>query len=360
MTTEKRIETTPDRLRGHLRHFARKYPGAWKQFDLFRFDRGRDLPYWPEWCWCPLAGAYAIVSGGKSNRVPLPLMADVGTLGALGAWRMTQGIYRFDSDLFSALWSTPLGKIPVGILYRLPEWCVYVEAPAGYKIDQHDLLGWFTHLEYDIQAKRPELRFLFDFGKVLSPFILHLTSAILAECIEKALAESQWQAKKHGYSRVVGKNGTTAEDLKDLLTSSLAPVVSVVLYLCTVAADVVDLKSKRERPENPVPKKTKKGLRIFPANSETTWLVGYRIGASLRLASRNSEESKGERADTTERASPRPHIRRAHWATYWTGPKDQPQKPVLRWLPPVPVGIGKIVPAIRKVERCYNHHTANK
>jgi len=27
----------------------------------------RDLPDWPEWCYCPLAGAYAVVSGGGSN-----------------------------------------------------------------------------------------------------------------------------------------------------------------------------------------------------------------------------------------------------------------------------------------------------
>lgn len=73
-----------------------------------------------------------------------------GVLGALAAWRMTQGIYRFDTDIFSALWSTPIeGKIPVEILYRLPEWCVYIEAPPGYQIEDLDLFGWFTHPDWD-------------------------------------------------------------------------------------------------------------------------------------------------------------------------------------------------------------------
>ena len=339
--------TTPDRLRGYLRHFAGKYPDAWQQFDDFRAARGKDLPDWPSWCWCPLAGAYAIVSGGGDERVPFQRVGDIGSLGALAAWRMTQGIYRFDSDLFAALWSTPLTKIPVEILYRLPEWCVYIEAPPNYKIDKHELLGWFTHLEYDAKTGRPELRFVFDLGQkggVLSPFMLHLTAATLSECVELALAESGRQAELL-FEEPPLPITITNEQVRETLTVGLEPIVSVILYLCTVAADVADLRGKREKPGNPAPRKTKRGLRTFPLDGPTTWLTGYRIGATLRLAgSSSSEPGEGTHA------SPRPHIRRAHWHTYLTGPRSKPQKPVLKWLPPVPVGAGEIVPTIRTVK----------
>lgn len=335
--------TTPDRLRTYLRRYAEKYPDAWRQYDDFLSVRGRELPDWPSWCWCPLAGAYAIISGGNS-RVPLHLVPDVSVLGALGAWRMTQGIYRFDSDLFAALWTTPLTKIPVEILYRLPEWCVYVEAPPNYKIDKHELLGWFTHLEYDAATSRPELRFVFDFGKVLSPFMLHLTAATLSECVELALAESGRQAELL-FEEPPLPITITNEQVRETLTVALEPIVSVILYLCTMAADIADLRGKRERPGNPTPRKTKQGLRTFPLDGPTTWLTGYRIGATLRLAGSGSSEP-GEGTHT----SPRPHIRRAHWHTYLTGPRDRPQKPVLKWLPPVPVGAGEIVPTIRPVK----------
>lgn len=340
-------EKTPDRLRNYIRHFAAKYPSAWQQFDYFRSLRGKELPDWPEWCWCPLAASYAIVSGGGDNRVPFERMADVGTLGALAAWRMTQGIYRFDTDLFAALWSTPLNRIPVEILYNLPEWCAYIEAPPGYQIDQYELLGWFTHLEWDAKAGRPELRFVFDFEKALSPFMLHLTAATLAECVDLALAESGRQAELL-FEEPPLPSVISPEQLREVLTAGLEPIVSVVLYLCTLAADIADLRGKRERPGNPVPRKTKKGLRTFPLDGPTTWLTGYRIGATLRLA---GSGGKGEGEGTeAEKASPRPHIRRAHWHTYLTGPRDRPQKPVLKWLPPVPVGAGEIVPVIRGVE----------
>ena len=40
-------------------------------------------------------------------------------------------------------------------------------------------------------------------------------------------------------------------------------------------------------------------------------------------------------------ASPRPHIRRAHWHSYWVGQKSQPEarSVVLKWLPPIPVNV---------------------
>ena len=48
-------------------------------------------------------------------------------VGALAAWRATQGIERFDPTIFEAVWDTPLtGELPTELLYRLPEWCCYV------------------------------------------------------------------------------------------------------------------------------------------------------------------------------------------------------------------------------------------
>ena len=76
----------------------------------------------------PLAGAYAIVSKGTTSvhrsdsarRRPW----------ALAAWRVTQGIYRFDPTTFDALWETPVtGDIPTEVLFHLPEWCVYIPTP---------------------------------------------------------------------------------------------------------------------------------------------------------------------------------------------------------------------------------------
>ena len=47
---------------GNILHsFSRLYPDAWKHVDEFRARR-KELGKWPDWCFLPLAGTYAIVS----------------------------------------------------------------------------------------------------------------------------------------------------------------------------------------------------------------------------------------------------------------------------------------------------------
>jgi hypothetical protein len=54
------------------------------------------------------------------------------------------------------------------------------------------------------------------------------------------------------------------------------------------------------------------------------------------MASAGSPSEEG-----ASHASPRPHYRRAHWHHFWTGPRNVPgeRKLILKWLPPIPVGI---------------------
>ena len=83
----------------------------------------------PDWRFLPLAGTYAIISKGKTLQSPNQAH-HIGILGALGAWRVTQGIYRFDPTTFDAIWKTPVtGDIPTKVLFPLPEWCVYIPTP---------------------------------------------------------------------------------------------------------------------------------------------------------------------------------------------------------------------------------------
>ena len=93
------------RPRTILETFARLYPDAWKQVDDLRANR-KGLGGWPDWCFLPLAGAYAIVSQGRT-RPSVEQVRHVGILGALAAWRVTQGIYRSTRRSW-----TPSGRRP--------------------------------------------------------------------------------------------------------------------------------------------------------------------------------------------------------------------------------------------------------
>ena len=113
---------TPHRTRSILAAVARAYPSAWQDLDGFRALRGcPDFINWPDWCFVPASGAYAVVSGGGGQRVRFEQSGHVGLVAGLGAWRITQGVYRFDSTLYEALLATPItDEIPVDVLHRLP------------------------------------------------------------------------------------------------------------------------------------------------------------------------------------------------------------------------------------------------
>lgn len=70
--------------------------------------------------------------------------------------------------------------------------------------------------------------------------------------------------------------------------------------------------------------------------------MGIRIGAAVRQYNVKKAETTQDKAPSDvvhkAHASPRPHIRRAHWHNFWTGPKDGDRKLVLKWLAPSFVG----------------------
>jgi len=318
----------------HLQRLASLFPKFWRKFDELRAMRGAGLPEWPTWCYCPVAGAYAIVSGGGENHVPFERAHLVTELAALAAWRPTKGIYRFDEELAAALLETPVsGDLPREVLFRLPEWCVYVETP-WLAPETH---GFFVHLEWDAGDGRAELRMLLDQDQRLLPIILHLVDGTLEDAIRAFEAEAASQWAKAGSPAWLGPRSVAAE-----LMPIARPLLSLMLYLCSDEADFGGRK-----PERPRPKKTKKGTRMASPDAPTVWDVGVRIGAALRAA-RGEERAESEGGT---HASPRPHVRRAHWHTYWTGPKAS-QRPVVRWLSPMLVGVskGETVATVHRVE----------
>lgn len=96
--------------------------------------------------------------------------------------------------------------------------------------------------------------------------------------------------------------------------------VGLLLYLVSDRADVQPAAgagpSRRGRREQPV--------QVVD--------VGYDVGPALLTARR---QPTTDASATTATGMPvRAHLRRAHWHTHWTGPREQ-QQAVLRWLHPI-------------------------
>lgn len=347
------------RAREILAAVGRAYPRAWSQADELRAARGATLPAWPAWCYLPLHGAYAIVSGGGDNRVPFERAHHTAILGAITAWRMTQGIYRYDPALYEAVASTPLERdIPTDPLYRLPEWCIYIETPdqvwpvAG---ESRPIHGVWAHIDWDSRIEgraHHELRLVLDTARTPEealdplhgciPIPLILGAGGIADSIERVVASGAREAAKHGMT--VPPELTEARGIAPVL----APLVSLVLYLC---ADEAEIGDGRARPASPEPKRTRRsGYRMFAADGPRVWDVGVRIGAALRRAYQ-AEETHADAAVTGRHV--RPHIRRAHWHTFLAGPRDAERERRVKWLPPLPINVedaGDLPAVVRRVE----------
>lgn len=324
------MTTAPDQ---HLSRITRQFPKFWQHFERMRELRGRSLPDWPSWCYCPLAGAYSVVRTGWGLT---PYEASlIGQVGCLAAWRPTRGIYRFDPDFAQELLATPFeGDLPIELLYRLPEWCVYItisdsEAPSVVL----PMRGFFAYLEHDANDGHGELRLYVDVNeRELLPLGLDLIEGGLQASIASFIGEATRRAALAGWTSV-----RMSDFQVHRLEQYAAPLLSLLLYLCAEEPDY----GGRESPRHPRSRR-----RVTGAQGTTEWNVGFRIGHCMRnqqVASPPTADGlppeEGEPQST--HASPRPHIRRAHWHTYRTGPGRQELK--LKWLSPMLVGGSGIV-----------------
>jgi hypothetical protein len=115
--------------------------------------------------------------------------------------------------------------------------------------------------------------------------------------------------------------------------SELTVAINLVLYLCAEEPDVHDRTEGLSRAQD----------AYGDPRGASTWDVGIRIGTVIRKyenAPLEDDEQALQPPSGPGHASPRPHIRRAHWHAFWMGPKDSPDRRLtVHWLPPIPVGI---------------------
>ena len=103
--------------------------------------------------------------------------------------------------------------------------------------------------------------------------------------------------------------------------------INMCQYLCASNAEVHDVKTLKGK--RPVAKIDGKMRPVAIQRSE----VGFRIGEKFEKIYRKSEKEPDQRADSKGWTTVRPHVRRAHWHHYWTGPGKTVLE--LRWLEPV-------------------------
>lgn len=317
-----------------MRAFGRLYPGIWQALDAERAKHR-----WPKWCFMPhrdfhvCLAAHVARAGGDSAALPDGVFENEVAAGtALSAWRQSKGVYVFERELAESLERTELTTMPTEVVMRMPEHCVYVAAdlhlPADGECPALQAHGFFAHVTLGGDHQRLLMVVDSSFGAIGLAIGLEPGIDLIASALKESIHPDEQETP----------------EVRRRLAALLRWVLPYLLYLCAEEPDIDGT------PRGAVePTKTRHGTRWFPPEDVATWKVGVRLGAVLRKA---REEQEREETGEHPHGRPRPHLRRAHFHHYWTGPKGQ-RRLVLRWVHQALVnakGPDDLVATVRPVE----------
>lgn len=391
--------TLPERV---VEFSANGLAGIWQLADFVRRNPQAlegSGHMWQPWCYLPVNVVTGLVAHLLRDEydvsdVEAAMTFRTRLLTATSGWRMTKGVYVFDPDVLSALVGTTAEEEPPYEMFlHLPEWCPYIVTPGLEMVPGVAMHGFFAYVDdrahgATTRTHPPELNFeiMLDPGSSTNDDLLFALAAadatVLAEAMQgdedsdlraRVLQVARSREFVHVRTNVplgqgsflaattlhlqsiaalngsVGRDAKSADDYAVAYWAQLqAKLGSLLLYLVSEKADVpAGLGHSMES----VRIGERKGLRTYAAKQIKKWDVGFRIGAQIRTF-QAGEDAQGEATGTG--FSMRPHVRKAHWHSFWTGPRDQLERrrKKVRWLPPIPVNVDgseSLVPTAHKV-----------
>ena len=323
----------PDRW---IRQVNRRYPNLWADLKKNYADPSiilrsgsngiYDLKSVPDWCIMPTLFPFILMTDRYGMDFYLTHMDELMTLASTYIWRCSKGVYRFAPEIYDILTAQPLsGELPVACLYHLPEWAVYIETP-GLTYENRRMTGFIAHLDYNLFSRDVDLQFAMFFPDSDMPKMLALPlgDGTLSDAMDRVdQVDSMFMGKARN-GRYIG--GKTAYH------KTFSAMIQLLLYLCSDEPDMPAI----EHPQN---RKRFCGT-VRPPLEPRIWDVGVRVSSVIRNY-RNEDKKYDAQSDSgVTHSSPRPHIRSAHWQTYWVGPRTASfpeRRPVLHWIPPIPV-----------------------
>lgn len=242
---------------------------------------------------------------------------------ALASWRATKLIYSFDTTFLHELAKTPLKDAPpTSIFDRLPADSFFLAIDA--QAYPQDMAEWLEAqgMSEGVFVTKVGSRLSLDCVRSINLEFDLSDSLELESAIEDRISTL---SKTYG---VVSPDYDYSVDLDKMRRSHMTywrTALNALLYLCIDEPDIDAIAL-------PTPKRLRMGSanRTLEAKSETTLNVGQRIGALFDREPAQPKTNRGETPGSSGQSMPA-HIRRAHWHTYWVGPRSNPE-PTLKWV----------------------------
>ncbi|STY30245.1 Uncharacterised protein [Legionella wadsworthii] len=232
-----------------LINLSQKFPNAWNLITQFR-EQNYFKCEWPSWCFLPNDAWQGIISREYNTSYLKPYQKqEASLLAAVGTWRYTQGIYRFNKNFYEKITEhSEKNNLNESLFYSLPEWSIYIETP-DLKWSDNFLYGFWCHLAWDNQKKFSELRFVLNTEKLIS-ISLPLNKGTINNIIHNKL--------NPGFLPLLSVN-------------PLSTMCLLTYHLCSPRVDIINPLGKI--PRFPEPKMYKGNLKIFPPNNPSFWTV---------------------------------------------------------------------------------------
>lgn len=252
-------------------------------------------------------------------------------------WLKYRQIYKFEPDFFEYLTEETSSENVVSdiFLLKLPFPCFFVENKVS--IGGEEYAGFYV-LRREGPENDPELFLQFckadkerNFLYVALPLRAGETKTV-----------SELLVERYNYSPTDPANTHKQEEFIEMGKKA----ISVLAYLCTEKPDVIKIKSGiRKASSGKAPKKK---------DAVTVGQVGYKLAREIR-ESRVRYVYEGEtNHDGRGKGTPKSaHLRKAHYHSFWTGKRDEPENRqlVVKLISPIFVGGLKKQPTatIRKI-----------
>jgi hypothetical protein len=304
-------------LNSHTADHEPGEPDIWKRLERVHLDPQDELLSPRE-----LAAACRIVPGEMCNLVA-----------ALAAWRKNKIVYRFDRGLLDVL-SESDGSLdmPLSLLDFLPVETFYVELSpsSGYWAQMINVAD--EHGGTEIRAVNIFYTWLMDDGGISGEWLQATSQGPFDRGDGIPTNPKPEERTFRSIRDLFATHKEIAPDtpFSELDDSVVNDVVASLLYLC---AENRELARDSRLRRNKTPKEFSK---IKDVQRELiVWEAAPTITERIRKFGASAIYGHSPASGHGTGARKSPHVRRAHWHTYWTGPRNSDErKQIVRWVLP--------------------------
>jgi hypothetical protein len=264
-------------------------------------------------------------------------------------WSRSKVVYAMDDLMLGYLSESSPSQIPTEILRNLPHTDPYLLLPRPdfsdpqtnyYRTHMGIPLGVFVFGRHDegqrlcsTASERRE-----DFG-LMFVNILDTEDGPVSSMLRCTIPlRQQMFTVEDAVNTTIGKfnfTGDLAEDdpakLEAWLRTYVTQAFNSLLYVCTDQPDVEIYQPGSQRAGKPAKSRTRRRPR--PDDIDTVVKLGFRMGPALHKAQKHWEATHDQHDDIGEPSGRvRPHQKKGHHRTYWTG--QGRTVPKLKWIKP--------------------------